>query len=284
MRLKPRYNPEVNQWWMCDEGRYGYRLIDHDRILLPRVRENGGLHDTEWDPLLESLGSRLKDFFAQFGKDSLGVLVSPQLTNEDLFVARQFFIDSLGLKNVAPLSPTPLGYEDPLLIKADKNPNSLGAKTIGFDAVTSDAIFKQIEQGNIKGLYLFGQDLIALLGPRAESLVTKLELMIFQGSNVNATMHKAHYVLPSATYAEKEGTFTNGTGRVQRIRQALKPLGKSRPEWQILQNLASKMGVRLEYQDAQKIFENLARRVPAFKELSYGKIGSGGVLLTEAEK
>ena len=282
MRLKPRYNPDVNQWWMCDEGRYGYKFVDVGRTLLPRERSNGELHETEWEMLLRSLSQRLKHFFEQFGKESLGVLISPQLTNEDLFLARKLFLEDLGLTAISLLSPTPSGYEDRFLIKADKNPNTAGAKAIGFDT-DAESIFKQIGQGKIKGLYIFGQDLVALLGPQGvESLVEQLKLIVFQGSNVNAMSQKAHYVLPSATFAEKDGTFTNGSGRVQRIHLALKPIGKSRPDWTILQSLAEEMGMRYGYPDTEKIFQDLTHSVPAFKGLSYEKIGAGGALLAEA--
>jgi predicted molibdopterin-dependent oxidoreductase YjgC len=64
----------------------------------------------------------------------------------------------------------------------------------------------------------------------------------------------------------------------------LKPLGKSRPDWRILQSLAEKMGILFEYQDTQKIFDDLCRCIPAFKGLSYEKIGSLGAMLTEAGK
>jgi len=262
MRLKPRYNPDVNQWWMCDEGRYGYKFIDDARALLPQRRDNGELYEAGWTELLAMLSVRLKGLLEQFGKEALGVLISPHLTNEDLFVARRFFIEGLELKNVALLSPTLPGYEDRLLIKADKNPNSRGAKAIGCGDVTPEAIFKQIERGKVKGLYLFGQDLVALLGPeRTGALFSDLELLIFQGSNLNAMSHKAHYLLPSATYAEKEGTFTNEAGRVQRIHKALNRLGKSREDWKILQDLAEKMGIRYAYQVAEEIFDGLVRSV-----------------------
>ena len=127
---------------------------------------------------------------------------------------------------------------------------------------------------------------LARKGPKAsvESLLTRLELVIFQGSNVNAISQKAHYILPSAAFAEKGGTFTNEAGRVQRIHPALKPIGKSKEDWRILVGLAEKMGLRYETQEAEKTFQSLARSISAFKGLSCEKIGSGGAMLTEVVK
>ncbi len=263
MRLKPRFNKEVNQWWMCDAGRYGYKFIDRERLL-----------EADWEDLLGQTAGALNAFFEKRGKEAFSVLVSPQLANEELFVAKKFF-ESLGLRQVALLSPNPPGDEDDFLIKSDKNPNTRGAEAIGFSKISPQKLMEGIEKRTIKGMYAFGQDVEALFN--GKNLTDKLELLIFQGSNRNSTVSKAHFVLPSATYAEKEGTFTNHAGRVQRFWKALEPLGASLPDAEILRRLSEKMGKPVAAGTPESIFSALAGAIPAFRGLSYETLGKEGI-------
>jgi len=107
-----------------------------------------------------------------------------------------------------------------------------------------------------------------------------VEQLVFIGTNENPTAAQAHVVLPSAVYAEKDGTFTNVDGRVQRLRAALAPWGESKPEWQLLAELASKLGLSVTLTDAPTIFADLAKREAPFEGLSYEVVGDGGALLT----
>jgi len=279
MRLKPRYNADVNQWWMCDAGRYGYKFIDAARILTPRRREGAILKEEPWENVLASAASSIATLFKRHEKSALGVLLSPQLSNEDLFVAKKFFEEELGTPNVSVLSPSPAGDEDNFLIKSDKNPNTQGALAMGVSKISFDEVVKGIERGKIKGLYLFGQDFVTLLGAKGKELLGKLELVVFQGSNENQTTAVAHDVLPAATYAEKDGTFTNHAGRVQRFWKALEPLGDSLTDAEILQRLSKKLGKPFEAKKPEEIFAELAEAVPEFRGLSYTSLGKEGKLL-----
>ena len=279
MRLKPRTNEKVNQWWMCDAGRYGYKFIDKERLLTPQRREGALFKEEDWEKILVSVSSSFATLFKRHEKSALGVLLSPQLSNEDLFTAKKFF-EGLGILNVSVLSPSPKGDEDTFLIKSDKNPNSRGALAIGVSQVSFEDIVPSILKGKIKGLYLFGQDLLSLVGENhAKELLSKLELIVFQGSNQNSTSAHSHYILPSATFAEKEGTFTNHAGRVQQFWKSLEPLGISLPDAEILQRLAEKMGIRFEKKRPEEIFSDLAGSVTAFRGLSYASLGKEGKLL-----
>src|SRR5207245_2752703 len=113
VRVKPRYNPDVNQWWICDEGRYGFDWIDRGRLETP----------PDWDAAINTICAALGA--------RTGVIASAQLTNEELFLVRQIFQDSLGAKVTASVPQKP-GYSDNFLIKADKNPNTRGATLLGL--------------------------------------------------------------------------------------------------------------------------------------------------------
>ena len=124
---------------------------------------------------------------------------------------------------------------------------------------------------------IFGQDLLTRWGSRvSEPILRELKWSLFIGSNHNVTSEASSSVLPAAAYAEKYGTFTNFQGRVQKFNKALEPLPESLPEWKILQEWANRLGFRWSYQNEEQIFSDLAREIPAFKNLNYKKIGSLG--------
>jgi NADH-quinone oxidoreductase subunit G len=277
MRLKPRYNPDVNQWWMCDEGRYAYHAIDDNRLTTVQVRDGPNLRDGSWDEAFAALASTIQRLAASKQLDRLGVILSTFLTNEELHLAKTLF-RQLGITQVTAASPRP-GSSDDLLIKADKSPNTRGAQALGL-SFRSDALLARAARKELSVLYVFGLDLVEAFGQETIAPALKpLELVVFQGSNVNATCQVAHLVLPSAVYAEKDGTFTNCQGRVQRIQAAFPPLGEAKTDSEILLELAKRLGVSVTMRDAQSMFEDLAAHEPAFQGLSYETIGDAGALL-----
>ena len=117
---------------------------------------------------------------------------------------------------------------------------------------------------------LFGED-------RIQALSKKLPLFVYSGTNENPTAHLAHWVLPTAAYVEKDGTFVNCHGRVQRIGRAFPPLMGSREDWRILLELAGKLGLSLDWHGPEEIFCGLANASAPFAGLSYETIGTHGV-------
>ena len=81
-RLKPRFNADVNKWWMCDEGRYGFGLIDAEsRLAAPMIREGGRAVATTWDAAVAALADALR----RHRPEEIAILASPEMSNEDLF-------------------------------------------------------------------------------------------------------------------------------------------------------------------------------------------------------
>ncbi|MBI4355906.1 MAG: molybdopterin-dependent oxidoreductase, partial [Candidatus Omnitrophica bacterium] len=284
MRLKPRYNAGVNQWWMCDEGRYGYQFIDQNRLTAPQLRDNGRPRAASWEAALETIRNKFAHLQQAGALDQVGVVASTHLTNEELFIIRELFAETLGCQVTAEVPAKP-GFSDDWLMQPDKSPNSRGARELGLIGgngkhVTAAKLLDIARQGKLKVLYVFGYDLVELFGePAVKEATSKLEMLVFQGSNLNDTCVYAHVTLPSATYAEKDGTFTNVDGRVQRIRPAFPPLGQSRIDWDILEDLSNKLNIPTPYQSAAEILQALGKAVPAFKGMTYEKIGSGGMVL-----
>ena len=278
LRLKPRYNADVNQWWMCDEGRYGFGWVDKGR--LTRVRHQGV--DSTWERAIAAIAAALGKLRENGTGSRIGVIASTQLTNEELFLIREIFEIGMGAR-VTASGPIPPGDSDDFLIKADKNPNTLGAKLLvssepGAPAVPT--ILDEALQGRIEALWVFGHDLTRFVDEKTlQELSRTLRLFIFSGTNENPTAGWSHWSLPTAAYVEKDGTFVNGNGRIQRIGRAFPPLADSREDWRVLLEIARELDHPMAWRNPQEIFVGLARAVAPFAGLSYEAIGSQGVAL-----
>ena len=284
-RIKPRFNADVNKWWICDAGRYGFPWIDGEsRLTTPMMSVSGRSTGTTWDEVVAAAARALRGH----RPEEIGVIASPQMANEDLFVLRRL-LDHLGvLQRDARVPPREPGDEDDFLLRADKNPNTRGAELVGLVPVSGglDArgILAAAVQKRIKLLWVFQHHLLDSAWPESEvqAALAGAECVIFQGTNASGTSARAHLVLPSAAYAECDGTFTSFEGRVQRFRTALPPLGEALPGWEIL----ARVGRALEADDpifraerAEHAFNGLAVAVPAFAGLSYRAPGDTGLMV-----
>ena len=274
VRVKPRFNEDVNKWWLCDEGRYGLGWLDQDRLSEVRGPSSEA---TDWEEALTSIAAGIDK--VQDGS-RIGVIASAQLTNEELFLLGEIFRGSLGGRVTTSVPEEP-GFCDDLLIKADKNPNTFGATLLGLageQAPSAEQLIDEAVAGNLDVLWVFGHDLVKLFGEeKVRQLSEKVPLFIFSGTNENSTAPAAQWVLPSAAYVEKDGTFVNCHGRLQRIGHVFAPLASSREDWRILLELAQKLGLPLDWQGPEEIFAGLAESLTPFAGLSYDIIGSQGV-------
>ncbi len=286
MRLKPRFNKDVNQWWICDEGRYSYKFIDDSsRFVQPLVRESEGFEATSWTEATAHASRKISEARQSAGPDSIIVITSPQLTNEDLFLTRKFFRAELGITQIDFRVPELKSSEgDNFLLRADRNPNTRGAEAIILEAggFSLSDILKSAGPQRLRLLYICEQDLVGKLGAElAKKFLSQFEYVVYQGSNENRTSLLADLVLPAATYAEVDGTFTNFEGRVQRMNAAIEPMGESLPAWQIVCKLAKAGGMGYSYEAVEEVFVDLTQTVTEFEGLSYEKIGDQGARLSE---
>jgi predicted molibdopterin-dependent oxidoreductase YjgC len=182
---------------------------------------------------------------------------------------------------VSAAAPVPSGYSDDFLIKADKSPNTMGATVLGLagpSAPPADSIVADALEGRVEALWVFGHDLAALVGEaQLEALSRTVDLLIYSGTNGNRTAAAAHWVLPTAAYLEKDGSFVNCHGLVQRIGRAFPPLAGSREDWALLLDLARRLDRPLAWRTPQEIFLAMAKTVAAFEGLTYEAIGSHGI-------
>ena len=282
-RITPRRNDAVNDCWMPDSHRLNYKYINADtRIPQPCVRTDEGAphRASTWDAALNLAAEQLK----KVPSGKLAVVASARMTNEELYMAGKL-AETLG---AAYLDVVPrMGENDGMLISADRNPNTEGAKLIlGLENPGSQlaAIRDGVRNGSIAGIVALGEDLTAEAGLTADDL-KKLDYLLTLTHSDNETARVADIVLPGVTFAEKYGTMINVTGRLQRLNKAIEPIGESREDWTILRDLCVRLGsdcpMLAAYASAQDVLLRLAGKFACLNGLTWGSIGNGGVQVME---
>jgi len=128
-------------------------------------------------------------------------------------------------------------------------------------------------------MFILGEDVVQT-DPDSNQVVAdlrRLELLVVQELFLTPTAELAHVVLPGASFLEKEGTFTNGERRIQRVRQALAPLGQVRPDWQTLCDLMAATGYPQSYAHPAEILAEIAQIAPPFAGVSYERLEGEGL-------
>jgi NADH-quinone oxidoreductase subunit G len=266
-RYEPRQNDAVNSTWMCDAGRLNYKWIGReDRLRDVMVRGQ----KTTWTAALNEISDKLKKAPA----GSVAIVASARQTNEELWL-----ISKLKAKLGAISDSVPrIGEADKLLVSADKNPNSNGARLTGICFTEMGTNLSQIENGissgKIKTLIVFGED-VTKHGIGA-GLLGKLETLIVSDILPNATTKLAHYLLPGCAHVEKRGTFTNGKGRVQKFMKAVEAPGDARAEWEFLHDLVFNVTGQNGFLTIEGLFNEMAKDVSAFNGLTWATLGDTG--------
>jgi predicted molibdopterin-dependent oxidoreductase YjgC len=136
-----------------------------------------------------------------------------------------------------------------------------------------------IRAGELRGLMIFGED-VAQTDPEAVKVreaLGSLELLVVQELFLSETARLAHVVLPAASVYEKDGTFTNGERRIQRVRKVVPAPGEARADWEILCALMTATGWAQGYADPGEIMDEIARVIPAFAGVGYARLEGDGL-------
>ena len=278
-RVKPRFNPDVNSYWMCDYGRASYEWINRgDRIEVPLVRHAGATRAVGWGEALGLLIERLNA--AQSG--SLRVVASPFASNEDL-AALAALVELGGGQAVYRMRRAPdevvLKGFPKLARRRDLAPNGRGAEIMGMSRTGGDDGLEGLEDvAKSAGIVIvLGDD----LDDQPETFGEAAEVYVYLGHHGTPAASRAHFVLPITTFAEQEGTFTNVHGRVQRFWPALEAPGVARPAWLVLGHVLAGLTGGSAPTTTEQAFRALAWKRPHFDGIAYVEIGTGGAPINE---
>jgi predicted molibdopterin-dependent oxidoreductase YjgC len=134
-------------------------------------------------------------------------------------------------------------------------------------------------EGKIKGIFVMAEN-PAMSDPdlnHAREALKRAEFLVVADVFMTETTELADVVLPGVSIAEKDGTITNTERRVQRIRKAVEPVGESKPEWQIICELAQKMGYHMSYDNPGEIMEEIAKLTPSYGGMHYNRLDKEGL-------
>ena len=295
MRLEPRPNPNVNDFWMCDVGRLeSYPPVNaENRISGAWMRKSGKLQSVTIDDAAAAIAAALK----KYKSEEILCIASPFATIEDNFsfleVARS------RTKNIG-YFPHIIGEDEKLLLRADRTPNAYGLKLLGVSEFGAD-LASGLRSGKIKAVYALEDDFLS----RTDLVFDGVEFFACHATNETKTTIRANIVLPASAWAEKEGVFVNFEGWAQKLKPAVETshhvrgldhMNQSRLDrfgskfdrwaqgrkvdalesWQLAEMVGLHLGMKTNHLYTEDVFEKAASSVAGLKGLDYDTIGSQG--------
>ena len=273
IRMTPRYNPDVNDYWMCDIGRFDYRWIEgDDRLQRPLVRtETGTLEPCDWREALAKLSDLVT---AAGGPASIRFLISAHASLEELALIGRlggaFGIPEEGVAVSWRRREKPQPPRVKFRIPPDDAPNVNGARDLGFPVRTTasgdadvTAFRKLVEDGKVPILYVFDPGAEGYIGDVTWIVEARrsgrLQRLVVQGVLMGELTAAADIVLPGAAWVEKDAAYVNKDGRVQGAARAITPPGEAQEDWQIFVNVGLALGAPLSYTSSQEVRAEVAR-------------------------
>lgn len=307
LRIEPRENLDVNNWWLCDWGRLNTikNISDpHLRLNLSKIKPEESSSDDDkmievaWEEAVSNAVSALNG-----KKGKVLFIASPFSTLEDNYALKKFANTVCDSEDVVYIPNINESFGDDLLKKADKTPNSTGLEALGIPSIDSK-IIQNIQTGKYKAVYVINDDLQRI--PEISSNFSKFDNSIFHLSFKNKfACENADVIFSESTYAEINGTFMNFQGRIQRIKPAIATLEQerllgeyslsrldkfgalndrwtkdnrfnARPTWKVLKQLAKVFGVDFKFENSEEVFSELCEVAFGLKDMDYDKVGEKG--------
>ena len=291
-RLRPRENPNAQGYFMCDDGRLGYHYVNSsNRISKPHMKSESGADISSWKDILPALRAEL-NAVASKNPAGIAVMLSPFLTVEEGFLLATF-VKSISPKSKLVLGPVPVIGEDDhypktrgsvapkvkFTIRNEKCPNKKGIEQIikhfeGDAILVSDYLSKNTPEALFIAAGYQGEE-VSWFDNTLLGLFKKVKLLITQDLFPSALTDASKYVIPSAAFSEKEGTFVNYAGLAQELHWACVPLKQVRTDGQVYLDLLERKGLL----QAANVRDEIAKSIPYFSRLAGGKLESDGVHL-----
>ena len=268
-RLKPRENPHVNQWWMCDEGRYGWKHVhDPDRVTQLRRKERDGYHNVEWSHLPQELDQKLRK------ASRLAAVISPHLTVEEAYLLCTY-LRGIDQRAVLAVGPIPLQGADEkfpngFTIRAEKCPNRKGVEAIvgrlGGGLLNWGDFLGRVESEPFGAVWVTGGYRQPWHDEAVAAKFAGAKLLIVQDCFASPLWNRADYQLPGGTFAEREGSYVNATDRLQSFKWAIRPPAGAKVEGQLYWQLLNRPGLFR----ASEVLADVAREILYFSAAAQG--------------
>jgi NADH-quinone oxidoreductase subunit G len=311
LRITPRQNMNVNEYWLPDEDRLVYDQFNDDRPKGPAMQRGGELTDTTWTQAY----ARAASLLGQADPERILFLGSAKATVEDNYLLMQI-AEALGANAPQYIPHVEPGAADDWLITDDKTPNAQGCERLGILPADLDLLGTQVEEGEYDVVYVLDDDPVAA-GLCSAKALAGADVILHHYHATNETLPAATVALPAAMVVETVGTYVNQNGRAQRVRPAkeiqgvnrtlMMEMGKNRedmhgtpfdrwhnesnrvnckPGWEVLPEIADRLSasVTLDFAKGPKaVMHEVQQSVPAFEGATYEAMGLQGVTLRAME-
>jgi NADH-quinone oxidoreductase subunit G len=266
-RITPRDNEAVNGCWMPDSHRLNFKYVAApERLKEPVIRPQLGEEGPSWQQANNLAVEAIKR-----NAGRVAILASGRSTNEELFLVERL-ATALGAKvDILPRS----GVADGMLIAADRNPNTSGAKLLGVATGQLGEIVAGVKDGSITALIALGED--ATKAGLTEEDLAKLDAIVATDILPNKTTAQADVLLPVSAPFEKRGSMVNLKGRIQRLNRVVTAPGNARDDWEVLRDLILGITGSNGLHSIEEVFKAMAAETPALAGLTLSRIGDLGV-------
>ena len=269
IRMTPRFNPDVNSYWMCDIGRFDYHWIESDRRLLqPRLRRGASSDAAPWADALVAVKNAVD---AAGGAGNVYFFVSGHASLEEMFVLQEIAAESGGVSFGWRYREKPQPPNTKFRIPSVDAPNLRGANDLGFGLgdvhgpANLGPIKAAVDAGQVKVLYVIDPGPEGSIGDTdwivAARQAGRIQTLIVQGVLKSALVDAADIVLPGVAFVEKDATYTNATGHVQAASLVITPPGDAAEDWQILSKLGVVFGAQVSYASSAAVRQAIAGRL-----------------------
>ncbi|MEX0747278.1 MAG: 2Fe-2S iron-sulfur cluster-binding protein [Rhodothermales bacterium] len=306
LRITPRQNLEVNDYWLPDEDREAYHQFNENRPKGPQIRSGAMMRSCTWEDAVSGTAGLLKGVA---GAEIL-FIGSAHATVEDNYLLVRL-AKALGAPAPVYIPHVQPRAGDGWLITDDKTPNSGGCERLGIYAIDEQLVRSRLAGGEIKAVYVIEDDPVGS-GVFTEDDLRTLPVVLHHYHSTNRTLSVADVAMPAAMVVETVGTYVNEDGHAQRVRPAkeirgvvrtlVMEMGKARqdqhgtpfdrwyneenrvdckPSWEILPGVAEILGHKMAYIGPKQIMQEVVDTVPAFEGATYEAMALTGVRLVE---
>ena len=263
-RIRPRFNEKVNEWWISDEARFGWKhIVDARRLNTPQVRRGGQLESTRW----EALPTELRQGLAAAG-GAVAVVLSPMMSCEEAWLLARF-VRGIAPQAALACGPVPIQGTDKkfpkgFLLPAEKCPNRVGIeriiKALGGPTLRFEEFVRDAGTGKFKAAYVVGGYPGTWITAAQAASLEKIDYLIVHDLFPSPLSAVAAAHIPGASWAEREGTWMNCDGLLQEFERAIPPLDRVKGDGQFFYELAGEGGL---YR-GRKVREQMATALPEF--------------------
>jgi NADH-quinone oxidoreductase subunit G len=292
-RLRPRGNPLAQGDFMCDEGRFGWKYLhSEERILLPEDRSGGKVVSRDWDVVLPAVRKALVEA-GRKGDKAIAAILSPWMTVEEAYMLASY-LKSLAPQAALAMAPVHTVGEDDkypkdvhgrpmeptkFTIRAEKCPNRRGVEMVlrhfAGGVMPMGDVLGRASAGDFAAVYLVGGDPQGWINDAQAAALEKVPTVIVQDILPSPASHRATFVLPGGSFAERDGTFVNHAGLAQEIHKAIRSPGEAKPDGRILWDLSERRGLF----NAAALRREIAEKIGELKAIERA-VGDYGVRLS----